>query len=281
MQLAVLGWLAVYIVHIARAGGDFMYARFCVPLVPWLCLGLGRLVERAVVRAPRFGGVALLVPVGVLLAQPPAGIFGDVNAEEVGTEGVVDERSWYPPEAIALAQEQGEHLRGCVSKTPVRAVYYGTQAMLMYYSDLPYALEPHVGLTDWEVARMPPPPGVRVGHGQKADTDYLRSRSIDLALGYRLQLPTTQVTQVQFPGGITGRMLTYRRPVVEALRACGARVLDFEAFLDQWLPEMHTMDDDKVRKAWDSFSAYYFDHNDDPAREAPFRARLGLPERQP
>ncbi len=138
-----------------------------------------------------------------------------------------------------------------------------------------------MGLTDWEVARMPPPPGVRVGHGQKADTDYLRSRSIDLALGYRLQLPTTQVTQVQFPGGITGRMLTYRRPVVEALRACGARVLDFEAFLDQWLPEMHTMDDDKVRKAWDSFSAYYFDHNDDPAREAPFRARLGLPERQP
>ena len=116
-----------------------------------------------------------------------------------------------------------------------------------------------------------------MGHGQKADTAYLRSRAIDLALGYRLQLPTTQITRIRFPGEITGRLITYRRPVVAELRACGAEVLDFEVFLDQWIAAMDTQEEEKVRTAYASFSAYYFDHNDDPEREAPFRLRLGLP----
>ena len=276
-QVVVVGFLAVYFVHIARAGGDFMYARFLVPLVPLLCVGLERLVDRAMQHDGRMAVLGVAVALGVFAAPPPDGIFQDVDPDDVGAGGVVDERSWYPPEAIALAREQGAALRECVSKTSVRSVYYGTQAMLMFYADLPYALEPHVGLTDYDVARMPPPEGVRVGHGQKADTAYLRSRNIDLALGYRLQLPTTKVTRIAFPGDISGRLLTYRRPVVAELRACGARVLDFERFLDQWIVELDTLDDDKVAKAYASFSDYYFDHNHDPEREGAFRARLGLP----
>lgn len=280
-RLVVGVYLGVYLLHIARAGGDFMYARFCVPLVPLACVGLERAVALGLRRDPRVALLAVAVPLGVAVAPTPAAIFGDVSPDEVGAAGVVDERSWYPPEAVALARTQGAMLAECVSKTPVRTVYYGTQAMLMYYADLPYALEPHVGLTDHEVARMPPPPGVRVGHGQKADTAYLRSREIDLALAYRLQLPLTRITHVRLPEGIEGRLLTYRRPVVAALRDCGAEVLDFEAFLDEWIAAIDTVDDDKVATAWGSFSDFYFDHNDDPEREAPFRRRLGLPPRTP
>ena len=269
-------FLGLYLMHIARAGGDFMYARFCIPLIPFACVGLEALVNLGLARMPVVRWAGVLVPLAVMLAPAPEAIFGD--AEESGVR-VVDERSWYPPEAIELARVQGAVLAGCVSRTPVRVAYYGTQAMLMFYADLPYALEPHVGLTDHALARMPPPEGSRVGHGQKADDRYLRERGIDLVLGYRLQLPTTKVTEIRFSDNLTGRLLAYRRPVVEQLRQCGARVLDFEAFLDQWIVEMNTVDDEKVQKAYNSFSSFYFQQNDDPVREAPFRSRLGLSPR--
>jgi hypothetical protein len=280
-RFVVLAYFAVYLAHIARSGGDFMYARFCVPLVPLACLGLEQAFELGRRQVPRMQAIVWVLPVGVLLAPAPQAIFGDIEDGGVGAGGVVDERSWYPAGFVDLAQEQGAVLAGCVSQTPVRVAYYGTQAMLMYYGRLPYALEPHVGLTDYELARMPPPEGSRVGHGQKADDTYLRARDIDLVFGYRMQLPTTQITRVDFPGGISGRMLSYRRPVVAALRDCGARLLDFEKFLDQWIVELPTVDDARVAKAYASFSDYYFQHNHDPTRENPFRARLGLEPRSP
>ncbi len=281
--MGVLLLVAVYLAHIARSGGDFMYARFCVPLVPFAVLGLEHalqhLRERARIGEPRhirwlqFAAVAMVV--GVALAPAPASIFGDLDSDNVGQNGVVDERSWYPPAAVELARRQGAVLSSCLAKSDVRVVYYGTQAMLMYYGDLPYALEPHVGLTDAEVARLPPPEGQRIGHGQKADTDYLRARSIDLAFSYRLQLPTTEITAFSLPGGVEGRILTYRRPVMAQVKACGGSFLDFEAFLDQWISNMDQVDDETVAKAYTSFSSYYFAHNDDPARESAFLLRLG------
>ena len=272
----IAAYLGVYLVHIARAGGDFMYARFCIPLIPFACVGLEGLFHEGLRRVPALRWAGWLLPAAVLLAPAPEAIF---NETEDGSVRVVDERSWYPPEAIELARVHGALLADCVSRTPVRVAYYGTQAMLMYYADLPYALEPHVGLTDHALARMPPPKGSRVGHGQKADDGYLRERDIDLVLRYRVQLPTTKVTEIRFSEDLSGRLLAYRRPVVEKLRACGAQVLDFEAFLDQWILEMETVDDDTVQKAYQSFSSFYFRRNDDPIREAPFRSRLGLPPR--
>ncbi len=280
-QWIIGAYLAIYLLHIARAGGDFMYARFCIPLVPFACMGLEVLFHEGRRRVPAVQWLGWLLPAAALLAPTPDALFGDVGEGGVGSGGIVDERSWYPPEAIELAKQQGAILAECVSQTPVRVAYYGTQAMLMYYADLPYALEPHVGLTDHTLARMPPPDESRVGHGQKADDSYLRSRNIDLVLRYRIQLPTTQITAISFPEGISGRLLSYRRPVVAQLRACGARVVDFEAFLDQWITQMDTADDSTVAKAYGSFSEFYFERNDDPVREAPFRNRLGLPPRAP
>jgi len=166
-----------------------------------------------------------------------------------------------------------------VSQLDVRVAYYGTQAMLMYYADLPYALEPHVGLTDHEVARLPPPSGPRVGHGQKTDVTYLRQREIDLVFSFRLQQPITDITRLTFPDGLQARILTWRSEVMSGVRACGARSMDFERFLDQWVAQLDQADDAEVDKAWRNFSAFYFDHNDDPVRENAFRRRLGLPPR--
>lgn len=270
------GVLVVYLLHIARVGGDFMYARFCIPLVPLLALGLERGLDiwrqRPTTHAAAVPAVGALLAVVTQLGPVPPQLFDDVD----DGPRVVDERSWYPDEAVRLAEAHGATLARCAHVPDLRVVYFGTQAMLLYYSGLPYGLEPHVGLTDAELARLPPPPGARVGHGQKADTEMLRARRIDLALDYRLELPTTDITRVRFPGGLGGRLYIYRRPVVAGLRGCGAEIYDFERFLDLWVEQMPEAPDDQVARAYGNFKAFYFDHNDDPAREQPFRDRLGL-----
>jgi hypothetical protein len=158
--------------------------------------------------------------------------------------------------------------------TDLRLAFHGTQAMLAYYTGVPYALEAHVGLTDRELARMPPKEGMRLGHGVKADLPFLRSRGIDLRLDFRLEQPVTHLTSIDFGKGVTGRILTYRREVLDVLASRGVKFVDFPSFLDDYLAEMDEMPVEKVRSEYKSFQSYYFQHNDDPARNAAFEARL-------
>ncbi len=259
----VSGWL----LHVLRVGGDFMFARFLLPITPVLLLAL----ERGLALVPgglRWPCVAAVL-VGVGLVKPPDGLF-----ELEGIDGVVEERSWYPDTAQAEAARQGEVLRRALEGSDTRVVFYGTQAMLMYYGEVPYALEGHVGLTDRELARMDPPKGTRIGHGKKATLEYLRTRQVDLLFDFRLQVPSTNLTRIDFGKGVGGRLITYRRATAARLRARGALFVDFEGFLDQYVANLEAMPDEKVAREYAQFRTYYFDHNEDPAREALFQKRL-------
>jgi len=258
--------------YVARVGGDFMFARFLLPVTPVAFLALeaavGRLESLALRRT-----VALAAVLGVAWAPYPESILGN-EPGNVGHAGVVEERDWYPIEWVAEAGRQGTVLTEVLQGTRARVAFHGTQAMLVYYGRVPYALEAHVGLTDRELARMPPPEGERVGHGVKADLALLRQRAIDLRLDFRLQQPVTALTKVDLGQGVTGRILTYRNEVMELLRARGAQFIHFPSFLDAYIAEMDEMDESKVQKEYASFSAYYFDHNDDTVRQQAFETRL-------
>ncbi|MEE2750390.1 MAG: hypothetical protein VX519_03100 [Myxococcota bacterium] len=258
--------------YVGRVGGDFMFARFLVPVTPLAFLALeaavGRLESLSLRRL-----VSVAAVLGVALAPYPEAI-SDNEPGSVGHAGVVEERDWYPVEWVAEAGRQGEVLSEMLQGTPARVAFHGTQAMLVYYGRVPYALEAHVGLTDRALARMPPPEGERVGHGVKADLALLRQRAIDLRLDFRLQQPVTELTKVDLGQGVTGRILTYRNEVMDVLRARGAQFIHFPSFLDAYIAEMDEMDDSKVQKEYASFSAYYFEHNDDSARQQAFESRL-------
>jgi len=258
-------------VYLARVGGDFMFARFLLPISPLALLALenwGRTQERVPFIA--FSGVALA---GLLLARAPVNL--DLSSpEDVGEAGVVEERNWYPPEWVQEAQRWGKVVSTAAEGTELRLAFHGTQAMLAYYSRASYALEAHVGLTDRELARMAPKEGMRLGHGVKADLPFLRSRAIDVRLDFRLEQPVTHLTAIDFGKGVTGRILTYRREVLDVLASRGVKFVDFPAFLDDYLAQVEEMPVEKVRSEYASFQSYYFQHNDDPARAAAFEARL-------
>ena len=267
--LVLLALALPYLLHVVRVGGDFMYARFCLPWTPLLLLGLELGLREL---RPRLGlalgGGAVVT---ILLAPFPPELE---NTHEEPWRGIVEERWWYDAHWREEARRQGAVIREATEGLPVRGVYLGTQAMLVYYAELPVAVEGHVGLTDHELARMPAPEGATVGHGRKATWEYLRQREIDLAFSFRLPHPTTRFTEVDFGEGVKARLIVYRPEVVEGLRARGVQIFDLPAFLDAYIDNMHTFDDEKVARDHEAFEDFYFGPSGDTEREAAFLARL-------
>ena len=267
--LVLLGLAMAFSLHVLQVGGDFMFARFCLPGRP-LLLG----VEMAVQRVPD-------PPGGPPWAgswpwswwpRPSPGLDAVTGAP---WHGITEQRAWYPDQWIAEAARQGAVLQEKTAGLDYSAAYYGTQAMLMYYGRVPHALEAHVGLTDRELARMPPPPGAAVGHGIKATLSYLQERGVDLTFDYRLQQQLTPLNRVEFGQGVTARLLVYRPELADALRARGVQIVDLPAFLDAYIQAMPTFADAKVARDYAGLEAFYFRHADDPARQAAFQQRIG------
>ena len=203
-----------------------------------------------------------------------------MHTDEEPWHGIVEERAWYAPVWREEAERQGAIIAAATEDLPVSAVYYGTQAMLMYYARLPVAVEGHVGLTDHELARMPPPDGSRVGHGSKATIPYLRSRGVDLAFNFRVHQQTTPFTLVDFGQGVKARLLVYRPEVVDGLRARGVAVPDFPAYLDAYLSHLDQLDPQRVAADLETFEVFYFEPSGDTARRAAILAYLEAPKAQ-
>lgn len=268
--LVLLGLAVPYGLHVLRVGGDFMFARFCLPWTPVLLLA----VELALRRVP---GSRKQLALGFVLAAATAATPPPPELDAVTGapwHGITEQRAWYPEPWLDEARRQGAVIREMTRGLDYTAAYYGTQAMLMYYGEVPAGVEVHVGLTDREIARMPSPPGAAIGHGVKASLGYLQRRQVDLAFDFRLQQQLTPLNRVELGQGVTARLLVYRPDFVESLRARGAKVVDLPAFLDAYLANMDGFSDDKVAGDYAGLRTYYFQHAEDEVRQRAFEARL-------
>ena len=215
-------WLlsAAALLFVAYVGGDFMFARFVLPVTPLLLLQAEALAARLPRRELRWG-LTLLLLGGLALARTPSALLQLGNPT-----GIVEERAFYPPESVEEARRAGDVLHRALAGVPVRVAIYGSQAMLAYYARFPYVLEAHTGLTDREIARRPLPSRGRVGHEKTVGLTYLRGRDIDFVFGFGLfpvNPPPSRRIQV---GEVTGMIVRYRPDVVEALRGRPGLTLD-------------------------------------------------------
>ena len=72
-------------------------------------------------------------------------------------------------------------------------------------------------------------------------------------------------------------VVTYDRELMRALRGReGVEFVDFERLLDDAIARLPQTCDQDVQALWAEAKLFYFDHNQDPDRERPFRARLQL-----
>ncbi len=285
-----LSSLVLYGGYVIRVGGDFMYGRFLVVLLPlWLLLAelgthLGIVWRDLTRRGPWvFAGRRVLcllpfamVPFDVVLQRP-----GEVRW------GIADEPSFYPvsgwnqPEPQSRFTVVGQDLYRLVTSRGVAPrLGLGSIGIAGFYSQLPVL--DLMGLTDTQVAHQPVAQRARPGHEKEASDDYVLSRPVHFALTKREFHPTEyrSLTRIRI-GRSELSIVTWDREIMRRLAAePEIGFVDFEEHLDRYLETLDQRGRPAVNKDFRFFRRYYFDHNDDPKREAALRTFLANTKRR-
>ncbi|MDH4157981.1 MAG: hypothetical protein OEW00_11975 [candidate division Zixibacteria bacterium] len=258
-----------FTLYILKTGGDFMFARFFIPITPIIFFFLEASLH-ILIRSSR---TRLLLAAVVFLSV----VFRWDQFPSGGVQyGIADESFYYPAEKIDDNRQTGLQLKKYLSGTEARVAYYGAHAMFVYYSEVPLAIESDAGLTDEYIAHLPLDHRGRVGHEKKAPMQYLYEREVNF--WFKTTLPTRgawdKVRQISF-GDYEAYIFIYENEVMDKLKEHdGVSFVDFPDFLDNYIGRMADLDDSRVRRDYNFFKMYYFDHNDDREREKPFVERL-------
>lgn len=271
--LAVLGFVGSYLAFVLWVGGDFMFGRFLLPVLPALlfALDLWCLRWRAAWLPP---ALATIVALGCVFRVEPPGLDDPRN-------DVSDNRRISLP-WIGPFREASEWLRPVFAGLDVRIAIAGGHANVAYRSRAPVAIECAAGLTDAYIARLPVPVRGKRGHDKPRDPAYLERRGAHFMLETNYQGDFGVVDtwrDVLFPAppvGFPMRLVTWDRALMAELRrrVPGLQVVDFEQFLDGYLKDVASKPKAQVAADYAKFTGFYFAHNDDPARQAAFAAAL-------
>lgn len=275
----LLAFVVPYTAFVLWVGGDFMFARFLLPVTPLLLLALDLLLAPA--RPIVATAAAALVTAGMLLRCEPAWLhvhpnpygFSDnraISMAAAGGQGV----SW--AEAF---RDAGHYLHDLFRGLPVRIGIAGSHANLAYRSRVPVAIECATGLTDEFIAHLEVPHRGIVGHEKNFTMypGYLERRGVHFMFEQSWQAGGATPCAVDYcnlmvfastPLETPARIVTYDRGLMAELKRRDPRIrfLDFEQVLDRYIQDLPTKKREDVATDLPHFRRYYFDHNDDPAR---------------
>ncbi len=272
--------IIVYNYYIIKIGGDFMYGRFYVTLIPLALLGVENWLYTGTLKAnpARTRDRSLLAT--VLIAAFLFGTAGGVTIIGPGIWrwGITNESLVYRVESFSpvvirhFSFRLAHFMKKVMYDRGVRPVIstHGI-GMIAYYSELETIDQ--MGITDAFVAHLPLKRRGLTGHEKHAPLWYLRKRNVILG---RLKMPKryNELTRVNFGKGMDKgwSIVTYDRFWIYKLRASCPEIKfrDFEIYLDRYIQRIGTKKMMTVYQDFVWFKGYYFDHNDDPKRYQAF-----------
>jgi len=270
---------------VAKVGGDFMYARFIIPIAPFIYFIIFYSILK--LSKPTYLNIifVLLLCGSFVETKLRLAIFQalDKNGKEITTlnRDIADERYVYTSyfkieEEIKLGKAIHRAFEGIEAKLLIR----GGQACMGYYADFPYIQEFH-GLTDTLIAHSVIKIRGRIGHEKHGTTEYFQNKGIHFLFN-RTPLSKDQFKYAELdvpPYRIRTEIITYNNVIIGQLKqklGDGFKYTDFQAYLDDYIQNKLPSETKEVLKAdYDNFYLYYFKHNDDEAREGIFLNALG------
>jgi hypothetical protein len=249
--IAALIGIAVYLLlFVARVGGDFMFARFIIPVVPLICFMIERSLEHLPEQMRRYqvGIAAALVLLSILEERLPTNeIFrlgdGGKRVENWNlvvkgtTQFVADERWFYYDHFeikdhqdsiiergnMDMYSESGKYLEPLLRGMPLTVAVPGANNMVAYYANFPVCINEY-GLTDSSIAHSVLPARAHIGHEKRATDAYLQQRHVNFELGGivgKLPNPLPQTTMAFYLPSLDcwqlARVITYDRATMEEL----------------------------------------------------------------
>ncbi|MDP4232768.1 MAG: hypothetical protein Q8913_05330 [Bacteroidota bacterium] len=308
---ALITILVYLIVFVAKTGGDFMFARFMIPVVPFI----GFVIERGLARLPakvlRYRtGIAVLLLASVIMEnklRDPIFIHHNEIGEERGnwdrvggglTRGIADERwVYYRGRFVSTDMQRhgsmevyitaAKYIQPFFQGLPITVAVPGASNMTAYYGDFRTCINEY-GLTDSFVAHQPIEARARIGHEKRATEEYLMKRGANLELLPVMgPLPEQQsyvLMAIWVPNlGLwqVFRMMTYDKALMNQLaarfEAAGAKVVlpRYEYIIPDFVQRlMPTLPLAAVEANYEGFRKLYFDRYPDTAMEHRFEARI-------
>ncbi|MCE9501854.1 MAG: hypothetical protein K8R21_15340 [Leptospira sp.] len=274
--------VSVYLIYVAKVGGDFMFARFLIPITPFLYL----LIEWSIISLisgrdtklfrlwPQSINPVSVIAVGIALLT--LGHYDQYKGLPVPLlNGIANENEIYKPAVIQKAGKIAQSWRETFRSNSVRLAFGGSQAVLVYYSDPALAIEAETGLTDEFLAHREIDGRGRIGHEKNAPLEYLEKRKVHIHMN---------------PGNLPGRMaynvinvrnlgemriITYEKKVMESLKKTGDfEFTDFESYLDKYIQSRDRRTKEDLRADYEKFKIYYFNHNSDARRQEFFEKAI-------
>ncbi len=281
---AMMGTLVLMIslysfLFIARVGGDYMYARFLIPLIP-LCyllleialLELGNPFKK--VSQSKVYLAALLTL--FLIALSPVEkqnrdallIHQEVNELKAKPEEwIVDERLFFQKNrSIEDLAQKGKLLKPFFRDIDSKFLCIGDN-VFAYYAGVNYSLEGY-GLTDPEIAKLPADTSQRVGHQKVATYGYARQKGVQFSL-----MPTglmDELSEVEIQIGdqqFNLWLVQYDKAFIQQLKSKFGEALSFvdiEKEVDSFIQEeIQKQQPDFINNLYSNLHSFYFKANND------------------
>ena len=287
--LILLAFVLPYLGFVVWVGGDFMFARFLLPVTPLVLLAADVLLQRA----PRLAAAAALVlTVLAFWRHEPAWLDDSQNTYGFSDNRAITMAPFVQGQDLTYAdvfRAVGNQLQELFAGLDVRIGIAGSHANLAYRTRVPVAVETASGLTDAYIAHLEIDERGKAGHerGHQLYPGYLEKRGVHFMweLSYARDNSADPYRELDLlawmglPAPV--RIVVYDRELMRELRARapGIQFADFEAVLDDYIAGLANKDPVRDREAvardYQAFCEFYFDHNDDEERREAFRRFLG------
>ncbi len=257
--LAIL-FIVPFIFYVVRVGGDFMFARFFIPIAPICFLILETVLFSLNIKTIYKYGIGAIIVLSVLFR------WDHFSQEDAIISGIIDERTYYPDEKIEQAKIDGERIKKCIEGLDVVVGFFGAKAMVVYYAEFPVAIECHAGLTDEFIAHQRLKFRRRIGHEKSAPESYMAKRGINFIVIGTDPVTPDVVGIISFNGTILP-IKYYENELMNKLKTIqGVEFVDFQLFLDNYITNINNVTTEKLIEDFDQFQYYYFNINNDTLR---------------
>lgn len=273
--LAIAAFVLPYVAFVVWVGGDFMFARFLLPVLPPLLLA----ADLACVRwraAWLQAALAVLLGLGGSVARmEPADLDRFENPVSDNRRiSFLELRPGLP--LVDVGRAIGEYWQQLFRGLDVRLGIAGAHANLAYRSRAPVAVECAGGLTDAYIAHLPTTVRGKPGHERPywLYPGYLERRGVHFMCeqSYGRDDPWRTVVFPCEPVPMAVQLVTWDRELMAELkrRDPGIVVQDFEQLLDAYVADLPNKSKEQVRADYARFRGCWFDHEPDPVRRAAF-----------
>ncbi|MBI5020310.1 MAG: hypothetical protein HZB59_02645 [Ignavibacteriales bacterium] len=259
---------SLYILFVIRIGGDFMHARFLIPVTPFLYY----LIERFILSLSK-SYLRIILAFIITLTT----IFRyDLYTKEISVGYVVDEVQYYTHDHLERTKLLGFTIKKYFERLPVRFAFSGAHARVIYYSKTPYALEALTGLTDTGLAHQNISKRGRPGHEKSASIEFLQEKKIDFFIG-----PVSTLSNGELPINAVKidtfilQIVRYNKSIMDSLQKFPQiQFTQIDQYIDSYLANMKNISKETALSDYKFFHDYYFLVNKDSVREREFLRQL-------